>query len=391
MAINYFARYPNNLVLFAYEGTVMRVGAGLGLSYLGAVLVAQLLCFLVVLGCLGNALVRLSRPGAVWPVQALATVLLGLNANLSIPYADVPAAAAVSVAVWAGVRAWTGAGRCWWAVALVALVMAMSFKAYTVALAVGALALLPRLARRSGARVAAVMALLGAVGLGVGVVVTQGVAARAVDMPADTRDQVRPAYPPLHFLAMGTYDNDDPSPTRTYGGFSTAHNRATGRALDPGARDEMLRALVQQQISSRGVWGNVSFFSRKVAWTWGDGTFWAHGEGPDKEAEGALGPAWSGTQRWFIGSGEPYQRWTAPSTQGIWVATLLITAVGAWRSRQQTWVQVCALTLLTLTAYLTLFEARPRYLLALLPVLLLLTGLSGRGAALGPGRQGQDG
>ena len=122
--------------------------------------------------------------------------------------------------------------------------------------------------------------------------------------------------------------------------------------------------------------GNVAFFSRKVAWTWGDGTFWAYGEGTDQDAVGALGPRWSGAQQWFIGSGEAYRRWTAPLTQGVWVGILLLTGVGTWRHRNRVWVQLCALTLGILTAYLALFESRPRYLVALLPVLLLLTGLT---------------
>ncbi|TQM96133.1 hypothetical protein FB476_0996 [Ornithinimicrobium humiphilum] len=381
--LEYFAKFPNNIPLLAYEGTVLRVGAGLGLSSTSALLAAQLGCVLVILWCLGSTLVRLGRPGAVWPVQALTTMLLGLNANLSMPYSDVPAAAAVAVALWAAVRAGTGAGRRWWAPALLALVVAVAFKAYAVALAVGALALVPGLVRRKGVLVATGTVLLAGAGLVAGVMTLHGVAARAVDLTAGTRATAEPAYPPLHFLGMGTYDSGDPSPTRTYGGWSEKYVRATGGELDPQAREAMLRRMVRDQIVERGVAGNVSFFARKVAWTWGDGTFWAFGEGTDKDAVGALGPEWSSAQRWFVGSGEPYQRWTAPVTQGVWVATLLLTAVGAWRSRDRAWVPVCALGLVTLTAYLTLFESRPRYLVALLPLLLLLTGLTtGRVVAL---------
>lgn len=224
--------------------------------------------------------------------------------------------------------------------------------------------------------VAAGTSLLAAAGLVAGVLTLHGLAARTVDLTPETRATAEPAYPPLHFLGMGTYDSRDPSPTRTYGGWSEKYVRATGGELDPETREAMLRRMVWGQVAERGVGGNVSFFARKVAWTWGDGTFWAFGEGTDKDAAGELGPTWSSAQQWFVGSGEPYRRWTAPVTQGVWVATLLVTAVAAWRSRDRAWVAVCALTLVTLTAYLTLFESRPRYLLALLPVLLLLTGLT---------------
>lgn len=385
LGLHYFAKYPNNIPLFAYEGTVMRIGADVGVPFTGSLLAAQLLCAVLVLWCLGSALVRLDRPGAVWPVQALATVLLGLSGNLATPYSDVPAAAAVAVALWAAARAWTGAGRGWWLVSLSAVVVAVSFKAYAVALVLGASALVPRLVRSRGWVVAAGVVLLAAGGLAVGVAAVHGVAARTVQLTEDTRATAEPAFPPLHFLAMGTYDSGDPSPTRVYGGWSGEHVGATGGELDPEAREAMLTTMVRQQVGDRGVTGNVSFFSRKIAWTWGDGTFWAYGEGRDKDAAGALGPGWSGVQKWFIGSGEPYRRWTAPFTQGVWVGALLLTGVGTWRHRNRVWVQLCALTLGVLTAYLALFESRPRYLVALLPVLLLLTGLT-TGSTLRPQR-----
>ena len=245
LGLHYFAKYPNNIPLLAYEGTVMRIGADAGLPYTGSLLAAQLLCVVLVLWCLGSALVRLDRPGAVWPVQALATVLLGLSGNVATPYSDVPAAAAVAVTLWAAARAWTGAGRGWWLVSLSALVVAVSLKAYAVALVLGAAALVPRLVRSRGPVVAAGVVLLVAVGLAAGVAAVHGVAARTVQLTQQTRATAEPAFPPLHFLAMGTYDSGDPSPTRDYGGWSGEQVRATGGELDHEGREALVRAMVR--------------------------------------------------------------------------------------------------------------------------------------------------
>lgn len=374
---DYFARYRNNIPLLALETAAVRVGAAVGIGPLAAVLTVQTLGVVAILATLGSTLVRLGQHAAVWPVQGLAVVLVGLNPQVGVPYSDLPTAALVSLALWAGVRAWTGAGRAWWVLALAALVPAMALKLYAVALALGALVLLPQLVRRHGRRVAAVGAAVALVGLSAGVLTIQAVSARTTGLTDERLDTVERAVPVLHFVALGTHDTGADSPVRTYGGWSEDHVSRVREVQDPDARRAMLLQTIREQVGERGVAGNVSFFSRKIAWVWGDGTFFGHGEGNDRFADGVLDPPWRSVQPWFIGSGEPYQKVTATLLQGVWVATLLTTATGLLRAaRPGPVTAVCALTLIVLTGYLTLFEARPRYLVALLPVLLLLTGLT---------------
>ncbi|QFG67947.1 hypothetical protein [Ornithinimicrobium pratense] len=384
--VEYFAKYPNNIPLLALMYGGVTIGSGLGLPVLAGMLAVQTAGMLVVLWCLGSTLVRLGRPGAVWPAQALATVLLGLNAQAAIPYSDLPTAALVALALWAVVRAWTGAGGAWWAVALAALVLAVSLKAYAVALALGALALVPALAQRRG-RVRAGAVVLGVLAtLVVGVVGVHAGAARFTELPEERRAQATEPYPVEHFLAMGTYDSQDPSPTRAYGAWNWEHASAMRHEPDPDVRREISRQKIGQQVGERGVVGNLEFLTKKVAWTWGDGTFAAHWEGDDRTQPGLLPGSWGQMQQWHIGSGEPYRQHVAPLVQGLWVAVLLITSVGLWRARAHPWVAACALTLLVLTAYLSIFETRARYLVALLPVLLLLTGLTAGQARAGKSR-----
>lgn len=384
--VEYFAKYPNNIPLLALMFGGGSLAFWLGLPVLAGMLAVQTVAVLVVLWCLGSSLVRLGRPGAVWPVQAMATVLLGLNAQTAIPYSDLPTAGLVALTLWAAVRAWTGAGRGWWVVALAALVLGISLKAYAVALAVGALALVPTLAQRRGRLLAGAVALGVLATLAAGVVGVHAGAARFTELPEDRRAQAMEPYPVEHFLAMGTYDSQDPSPTRSYGAWNWTHASAMRHEADPEARKEISRQKIVQQVGGRGVTGNLKFLAQKVAWTWGDGTFAAHWEGDDRSQPGTLPGRWGEMQPWFIGSGEPYRKYVAPLTQGVWVAVLLITSVGAWRARAHPWVTACALTLLVLTAYLGLFETRARYLVALLPVLFLLTGLTAGQARAGSSR-----
>lgn len=372
----YFAKYPNNIPLLALLYGATTLGSGLGLSYLTSMLAAQAAGVVVIIWCLGSTMVRLGRPGAVWPVQALATVLLGLNAQVAIPYSDLPTATFVALALWAAVRAWTGAGRGWWAVALAALVLAISLKAYAVALALGALALVPGLMRQRGRLRAGLLVLGVLAALVIGVLGVHSGAARLTELPEDRRAQAMEPYPVEHFLAMGTYDSQDPSPTRTYGAWNWEHASAMKHEPDQEVRKAISRQRIAQQVGERGVVGNLGFVAKKVAWTWGDGNFTAHGEGDDGARPGLLPGGWGQVQEWFIGSGEPYRQQVAPVVQGIWIAVLLLTAGGLWRARPHPWVTTCAATLLILTAYLSIFETRPRYLVALLPVLLLLTGLT---------------
>ena len=378
--LTYFAKYPNNIPLLALESVAATIGSWVGWAAEASVLAAQTVGVVLMLWCLGATMVHLGRPGAVWPVQALVVLLVGFNPHAAIPYSDLPTAAVVSVALWAAARAWAGRGWGWWVVALVGLVAAMSLKPYAVALALGALAFLPALARRRGRPVALLTAAGAGAALGVGVMVVHAGAAWLTGLSAERLEQIQDPYPVEHFLAMGTYDSQDPSPTRVYGGWSWEHASAMKHEPDPEVRKQISREKIVRQVGERGILGNLAFTSKKVAWTWGDGTFWAHGEGDDREQQPVLSGTSAQVQSWFIGSGHAYQQRTAGLLHGVWLGTLVITAAGLWRARAHPWMVAGSLTLLVLTGYLALFETRPRYLLALLPVLIVLAGLTTRTA-----------
>lgn len=374
-ALAYFARYPHNVRLLALEQGAVEVGGAVGLPALGAVLLPHVLCVAVVLWGVGRACVELGRPAGVPVVQVLATVLLGLSPNVAVPYTDVPAAAGVAVAAAAMARC----SRSWhwgWAVlGALGLGLAVALKPYAAVLVIAAVLV------ALGSRRLVPVLRVGALGVVVaGTVVAVSVGAGAVTGLSQERlAQVEQPFPPEHFLAMGTWDSEEESVVRRWGAYRQDQVDATA-AMDPATRAEELREQARTQVAERGLVGNVRFFGAKAVWVWGDGTFWAHGEGADGVAPSSLPEPVSALTEASRGAGSLYP-WRAAVVQGIWLAVVLATAGALLRARPGPLLTTWVLALGGLTAYLMIFEARPRYLLAFLPLVLLVLVRAGLGSA----------
>lgn len=362
----YFARYPHNTRLLAVEQVAVWLGDLVRLPALSSVLLVQLLCVAVVLWAVGRGAVELGRPRAVLPVQGLATVLLGLSPHVAVPYTDVPAAAAVAVTGLAMARCHRSWSWPWATVGILALAAGVVLKPYVVVLAI-ALGLVLLLSRRP--RAIAALAAGGALLLGAVLGLDQ-LAQRVTGLTDERLAQVDAPFPPEHFLAMGTWDSREDSPVRRWGAYRQAQVDATA-ALPAADRAHVLRAQARQQVEDRGLADNLVFFGSKAAWVWGDGTFWAHGEGADSSQESSLPEPWSALTEWSRGAGEHY-RLRAAVVHGVWLGLLLVTASGLVRARPDPLLTCWCTALGGLTAYLLLFEARPRYVWALLPLLLLV-------------------
>ncbi len=97
-----------------------------------------------------------------------------------------------------------------------------------------------------------------------------------------------------------------------------------------------MRAYAAQFLADRwderGLGGSIAFYASKTAWNWGDGMFWAWGEGPDS-LPGTLAPATGPTAivhalNGFEGDAYPLR---ADLTQALWLAVLLVAGVGLLR------------------------------------------------------------
>ena len=386
--LDYFARFPNNVPLLALESLLARGDAALGLPTPALAIGLQVAAASTVTACLGATAVVLGRPGRVLPVQGASLVLLGLSPHLATPYTDVPAAACVAVAVLALAVALTARRATPLAVAAVAIGLAMALKPFVAVLLV-ALVLVALLgvatgtggrgagrrgAGRLGVVLVACVIALTAVGT---TLVTTAVAGRVTGLTDERLAEVRAPFPVALWLAAGTYDSQEDSPVRRYGAYRQDLVDLAASIDDPRRRQEVLLDRARTQVAERGVAGNLAFFGPKVAWVWGDGTFWAHGEGTDSRQQTRhTGGPLAQVASWSVATGEHY-RLRASVVQGLWLALLTCLGVGLLRQRPDRLVTTWSLSLIGLTAYLLIFEARPRYVVALLPVLLALVASVG--------------
>lgn len=379
--LDYFAWFPNNVPLLFVEVVLARLGALVGVPLVAVLVTLQVVLVGVVLWSLGRTARVLGHPCGILPVQAVALLLIGLSPQVSAPYTDIPGAACVAVAVTAMTSASVASTRLmqgvWAAGAAASLAAGIVMKPYIVVVlvAVALVTLAVVCSGRSWALAGRAVAALGA-GVALVAVTTTGLglaSQHGTGLTTDRLQAVRSPFPVELWLASGTYDDADPSPTRRYGAYNQQLVDAAAGIAYPQSRRQMLRDQVREQVTGRSVADNARFFGSKVTWVWGDGTFWASGEGTDSRQPSVhSGGPLRVLSEWTIATGEHY-RLQAAVTQGIWLALLLITGLGLigapYRRLTTTW----SLSLIGLTGYLMLFEARPRYLLALLPVLLALT------------------
>lgn len=168
-----------------------------------------------------------------------------------------------------------------------------------------------------------------------------------------------------HFLMMGMNDE-------TYGGNSqddVAYSKSFP-TLASRRKAELQRAW--ERISTRGVVGNLRFFTIKAYKAYADGSFASHSSFLELEVPKRSDPVSVWLRRFYHRRGDlmPYCQTLA---QGIWLCVLTLCAVAAFRHRRHPSVALLSLTLLGLTAYLLLFEVWPRYLFLYAPFFIILS------------------
>jgi hypothetical protein len=380
--VDYFARFPNNVPLLALETLIIRAGGLVGVPGRDVLLAWQVLMVGVIVWCLGRTARLLGHPARGVAVQVAALVLIGLSPQVAVPYTDLPAAACVSFTLLtaaAAVRADNRRDRLLLlGLGVVALALGCSIKPYVGVVGI-AVVLMMLVSARGGHALGLRLA-----GAAVAVVLTIATIAAISTMSgaitgltSERLVQVREPFPVQLWLASGTYDSQEDSPVRRYGGYNQTLVDQAAAIPDPHQRKAVLLEHVRENLLERPLKQNVGFFTAKVAWVWGDGTFWASGEGWDSQQpalhrDGALGAL----SEWTTATGGHY-RTKASLVQGIWVGGLLLLGGTLVLGRYDRWRAGASLALLGLTAYLIMFEARPRYLLALVPVV-LAASLTGR-------------
>jgi hypothetical protein len=383
-AVDYLSRYPNNIPLVALMNTAHEVGAALGWDMYGTYLWFNGICLATAMVTTFAVVKKLRGTFPAFVAQGVVFVLMGLSPWMAVPYTDLPAAplvlAGLGLALVAlrlrGVTVTTrllsgAAGLTLLALAsLVKTIPATSFVALAcVVLVIGAGA---RSARAWGGVAAIVTA--GAL-LFSGVVAAAGAAAAAqarVDMQRLDMDRTPPA---AWWLANGLTTRQQPDGRVYYGSYSPDMVEATirlrGDELQRWSERELRRQLERGTVASLLV-----FEVDKQLFNWGDGMFFAWGEGYDAQPSALLDSTaqarWVQSWNHVSGTGYPVR---ASLTNGLWLFVVAWCGLGLLSAPYRRETLLLAVAILALTAFTLLFQGRSRYLFAYVPTLVVLAAV----------------
>jgi hypothetical protein len=136
------------------------------------------------------------------------------------------------------------------------------------------------------------------------------------------------------------------------------------------------RAFIADRWAERGLSGTVEFYAKKAAWNWGDGMFWAWGEGRDHEARN-FSPD-TALERAVYSVNAFHGQWyalRADITQGVWLAVLLAAGAGLLRAPVKRETLLLAVIVLGIAGFTLVFQGRSRYLLVFVPVIVSLAAI----------------
>ncbi len=373
--VNYFSAYPNMRPFLAVARTVHGWGAGIGLDYEGAFAVLNAVSFLVAAVAVYLTVRLVAGPARGVLAVLVLGVLLGTSPWLSVAYTDMAALWAPITAV-ALLAAAVPRHRGPVGTALLAAgggaALAVGYLVKTTPV-VGLVALVATVAVAATARDGSGRRLLAIGGC--------AVIAFVVAVPAfGAWVKAAEALPPLHenrgataltYVAAGLRTQTWSDGSTAYGAWDRAVVRRT-RGLEQSTQDAVARQLIQEQWERRGLAGTARFAVNKTLFNWGDGTFWARGEGADATRPPLRkGPLVDAVMAWSAPKGQ-FFRLHVLLAQVTWTAVLLALGVGLLRSRYRPEVLLMALTIVGIAAFTLVFQGRSRYLIGHVPVVVAL-------------------
>ena len=376
--VQYFSRYPNNLVLGWIFAQVRGLAAGLGLERFEYGLLLVLQCaFNALTGALLVLLLRelgASRSRLILG-YGLYVFLIGLSPWVSIPYSDSMCLPFPCLAAWLALRKGkgkTGAGILRWA--LIGLCSWIGYRIKPQAIFLLLAVLLRGLfsPRDSAVRKRALPALAG---LAAGLLAASLACSAVVNSLPLTLDE-EAAFGPAHFLMMGLN-------SETMGVYSREDVEFSKSFSTQKERNEADLRVALERVRTLGAKGLARLGVQKTLTNYGDGTFCWDGEG-----EFYVGAVERGNSRFGAFFRDLYysRQWEgrffplwANFAQLLWLAILFLGLVCAWRAGDAR-IDCLMLAILALSAFELLFEARSRYLYIYAPLYIALAvrGLDAR-------------
>ena len=379
---DYLSLYPNTIPLLAIERVGVAVGAGLGVSPDAVLITLTGVCVTATLYAAHLLVVPVAGRGGALLTQLVVLGLVGVSPWVSVPYTDfyampfVVGGAALACAAWRR-RGWVHRmvlGSLAVGAISVAYVIKTTPAVLIVALVMVSLARLADYWSASRAR--------RALGLAVGATVLFGLVSVALTAGSASvagidRSRVDPAVtPPLvWWFANGMNEQVSATGQVQYGTYT----RDMVDAIEGRTSQEMThyaRTYIQDRWDERGFVGTMAFYANKAAWNWGDGMFWAWGEGLDSRP-GVVAPEGAVSEAVAAVNGL-HGRWyslRADLAQGLWLAVLLVAGAGLLRAPVRRETVLLALTVLGIAAFTVAFQGRSRYLFAFVPIVVALAAM----------------
>lgn len=382
---DYLSLYPNNIPLIAIDRLGADVGGWLGLAPDAVLITLTGVCIAATLYAAHLLVVPVAGRGPALLTQLVVLALVGVSPWVSVPYTDLyamPFVVGGIALVLAALRRPDVGGRVvlgLLGVTCVAIAYAIKTTPAVVIVALAVVALvglappgvegMPTGPRR-------VVPVLATVAVGAALFVAVGVAAPAAAGASAGIDaaRIRPdaTAPVTWWVANGMDEQTTPGGVTSYGTYRREMVEAIeGRT--PAEMTDYARGYIADRWDERGALGMVAFYANKAAWNWGDGMFWAWGEGPDSlpgtvRVTGPVATAVSSVNGFH---GEHY-RLRADLTQGLWLSVLLVAGAGLLRARPGVEVLTLAVTVLGIAAFTLVFQGRSRYLFTFVPVVVAL-------------------
>jgi hypothetical protein len=385
----YLSRYPNNLPLLVVDNLCGTVGGVLHLAPGTVSVLLNGLGLAVTLQATHWLVAMLRGPSRGIAAQLLVLALVGLSPWMSVAYTDLVSMPLVTLAtalVVAAPRARSrGLGTAYALLAAGCLLLAYVVKT-TPVVSVVAVVLVAVLAWRSTSsaarRTVAVGLLAGLALFAGGAVVAKQVLPVAAGVSAERIDRSR-TPPTVWWVYMATTQHAVDGHMR-YGGYDTDIVRAT-RQLDRKASARYAQAGLERRLADLGPTGYAAFLANKAAWNWGDGMFWAWGEGDDANEPALVhGPLTDAVRTWNHPAGDWYA-WRAALAEAVWLLLLLTTGLRLLRARWSRDTGLLVLSVLGIAAFTLVFQGRSRYLLTYVPLVVALWAVL-RPAGWRPGR-----
>lgn len=374
---NYFSMYQNNLVLVTLFGWVAQFAASIGLAEQAYFALIVFQCLIswgtgALLCCLVRHIAESDFAAAV--ACLLYSLLIGLSPWVTIPYSDSVAlffpTAILTVyllmkreGAWGFLRLFLLAFLSYFGYRIKPQVI---FVPIAIALVKGMGSLFRGFAcsvKDTAKRMAAL-----AIGLAVSALLCNAMAAD-VDIEIDHNK----TFGPAHFLMMGMN-------TETFGAYYQRDVSSSWWMETKEERDAQNLRIAAERIRGMGPVGFAQQLIRKTLTNYNDGTFcWGY-EGiffreilpePDDTLSPLLRDLYYGPQNGHTGEYGRYFSLWQNMVQAVWMLVLALTLGCALLKRDER-LCIIMLSLMALTAFEALFEARARYLYAYVPLYITL-------------------